>query len=125
MNNNGSILKTTFLFLAMLVYGLGYSQSCCDKKLAECSKKGTADCPIIKDCPKKGTADCPYIKADNSSASAEMANCPLKGTADCPLIKNCPKKGTADCPYTRSEASTTAAVSKTEGEIRACCKKKH
>lgn len=124
MKTNQSILKVAFLFIAMLVYGFGNAQNCCSKKMADCPKKETADCPLIKDCPKKGTADCPLIKSDNTTASKELANCPLAGTPECPLIKNCLKKGTADCPYANANKTTgTASITKDE-DLPPCCKKK-
>lgn len=122
MKTNNSILKVVVLFIAMLTYDVGNAQTCCSKKIADCPKKGQADCPLIKDCPKKETADCPYNKSENKTASKELANCPLAGTPECPLIKNCPKKGNADCPYANS-GKTTASITKDEN-VPACCKKK-
>lgn len=113
-----SMLKATFLTLAMLICNLVFSQTCCEKELANCPKKGTADCPIIKKCIKEG-------KMDQSAAAAELDKCPQKGTADCPLIKNCPKKGTADCPYTKQGGTAAVPTGKKEAELPACCKKKH
>lgn len=110
MKTNQSILKVAFLFIAMLVYGFGNAQTCCSKKMA--------------DCPKKGTADCPYIKSDNTTASKELANCPLAGTPECPLIKNCPKKGTADCSYANANKTTGKASVTKDEDLPPCCKKK-
>lgn len=123
MKTNNSILKAAFLLIAMFMFGFANSQSCCQKKLADCPKKGQPDCPIVQNCPKKDQADCPLVKSENATAAKELAACPLAGTADCPLIKNCPKKGTADCPYAIANSKSIASTAKDE-DLPPCCRKK-
>jgi hypothetical protein len=117
----------TVLFLT---FALSYTVSSAQTGAASsCPKKGTAECPMIKDCPKKGTADCPYAASTASLVKLEKADCPLVGTAECPLEK-CPLKGTADCPLTKNAmkatyASYTAVAKNDEDNLPSCCKKRN
>jgi hypothetical protein len=117
--------------LLLVGMALGFSTSYGQTSVANCPKKGTADCPIVKNCPKKGTKDWLYTAsfASQSTNAAKAENCPLKGTLDCPLIKNCPKKGTAECPLVKMESTASYAAKKTiankkdDADLPACCKK--
>jgi len=121
------IVRILFLFGIVLGFCTSYGQT----SVANCPKKETADCPIVKNCPKKGTKDCPYTAsfASQSTNAAKAENCPLKGTPDCPLIKSCPKKGTAECPLVKMESTASYAAKKTiankkdDADLPACCKK--
>lgn len=116
-----SILKISLVFLGMFLFSLtANAQSCCSKKLDNCPKKGTAECPIMNACDKKGKADCPLIQQNQACASADLKSCPLAGTPECPLIKNCPKKGSPDCPYAIKDKATAS----NNKNVPACCKKK-
>ncbi len=121
-----------FIVRALFLLGLAFSigNSYAQTSIANCPKKGTADCPLVKNCPKKGTKDCPYTASFASlSTNSAKADCPLKGTPDCPLIKNCPMKGTAHCPLVKLEsgashaAKITSAKKKADADLPACCRK--
>jgi hypothetical protein len=127
-------LKMKKLFLrALLITGFSVcvGNSYGQTSVANCPKKGTSDCPIVKNCPMKGTKDCPYTAsfASVSTHAAKAENCPLKGTPDCPLIKNCSKKNSPDCPLVSlgSKASYAAKISKSgkrdNADLPPCCKK--
>lgn len=120
-----SIFKIAFLFLGLFLFtSVANAQSCCSKELANCPKKGTPECPIVKACAKKGTADCPLVEQNNLTASKELKSCPLAGTPECPLIKNCTKKGTADCPYAKENNKTAKATTASDKNLPECCRKK-
>jgi len=121
MKNNMIILRS--LIFAMFLFASGLVSA---QQVAECDKMSAAECALMANCPKKGTADCPMVhSASLASADAKaLADCPKKGTADCPLIKNCPKKGTADCPYAKTSDRSLASNSvKAAAELPSCCKK--
>jgi hypothetical protein len=120
-----------FIVQTMLLLGfvLGYSFSYAQTPAAVCPKKGTADCPLVKDCPKKGTKDCPYTASlTSTSANSAKTDCPLKGTPECPLV-NCPLKGTADCPLVKAASKVSYASYKTvvkkkdDADLPPCCRK--
>lgn len=119
-----SIFKIAFLLIALFFFTNANAQNCCSKELANCPKKGTPECPIMKACAKKGTADCKLVSTEQVIASKELSDCPLAGTTDCPLIKNCPKKGTADCPYTSGTGKADKATASTDKDLPECCKRK-
>ncbi len=113
--------------MLLLSFVLGYGFSYAQISTATCPKKGTADCPMVKNCPKKGTKDCPYaVSASNISKNA-TANCPLAGTADCPLEK-CPLKGSPNCPLVKITNNFSYALYKPEAKTKdkdlpSCCRK--
>ena len=116
-----------FIVKAVLIlsFVIGYNFSYAQNSVANCPKKGTADCPLIKNCALKGTKDCPYTATALNVSKTEMKNCPLAGTPDCPLAK-CPLKGTANCPLVKNNSKASfASNSKTEKEdnLPPCCKK--
>ena len=116
------IVQTMLVLGFVLSYGFSYAQT-----TASCPKKGTADCPLVKNCPLKGTEDCPYAVTALNVTKNAMVNCLLAGTADCPIEK-CPLKGTKDCPLVKnttkfSYASMKTVVNKSEKDLPPCCRK--
>jgi len=118
------IVQTMLVLGFVLSYGFSYAQT----PTAICPKKGTADCPLVKNCPKKGTKDCPYAVSTASLVTKNLkADCPLQGTAEC-TIENCPLKGTPNCPLVKNTTKVSYAVNKTvanksEEDLPACCRK--
>ncbi len=121
-----------FIVRALCLLGLAFSISngYAQTNIANCPKKGTGDCPLVKNCPKKGTKDCLYTASfAQSTNSAKADECPLLGTPECPLIKNCPKNGTSDCTLVKMESgasyaakTTTSAKKKNDADLPACCR---
>jgi len=118
------IVQTLLVLGFVLSYGFSYAQT----PIASCPKKGTADCPLIKNCPKKGTKDCPYLVSTASFVTKNVkADCPLQGTAEC-TIENCPLKGTVNCPLAKNTTNVSYTVNKTvatksEEDLPPCCRK--
>jgi hypothetical protein len=117
------IVQTMLLLGFVLGYGFSYAQT----STANCPKKGTPDCPMVKNCSMKGTKDCPYGITASKVSKNTKANCPLAGTSDCPLEK-CPLKGSPNCPLVKNTGNAFYAVYKPEVKIKEkilppCCRK--
>ncbi len=119
------IVQTMLLLGFVFSYQLSYAQT----PATACPKKGTVDCPLVKNCPKKGTKDCPYAVSTVSNVSKNVnVDCPYKGTDKCPLVK-CPLRGTPACPLVNANgivsfaSNKTAAKSKEEDDLPPCCRK--
>lgn len=114
------IVKSVLILSFVIGYNFSYAQN----SVANCPKKGTVDCPLVKNCPLKGTKECPYSVTALNTSKSQLKNCPLAGTADCPLVK-CPLKGTANCPLVKNSKASFASNKKAakEDNLPPCCKK--